>query len=105
MNLTQVSHNSPKCLEEKFSEVHVAGLSPKSLDVVPKRCHATRSANSVGGGRVLNGREGRTYERFLGLPASVVVTVLWLVGTMLAGTCALVVYLGVLGVFRMLAGA
>ena len=53
----------------------------------------------------MNGQEGQTYERFLGLPVSVVVMVLWLVGTMLAGTCALVVYLGVLGVFRMLAGA
>ena len=42
---------------------------------------------------MLNGLEGRTCERFLGLPVAVVVTVLWLVGTMLAGTCALVVYL------------
>jgi hypothetical protein len=42
----------------------------------------------------LNGLEGRTYERFLGLPVAVVVVVLWLVGTVLAGTCALAVYLG-----------
>ena len=53
----------------------------------------------------MNGLEGRTYERFLRLPVAVVVAVLWLVGAVLAGTCALVVYLGVLGVVRMLAGA
>jgi hypothetical protein len=52
-----------------------------------------------------NGQEGRTYERFLGLPVAVVVTVLWLVGAVPAGICALVVYLGLLGVVRTLAGA
>jgi hypothetical protein len=52
-----------------------------------------------------NGQEGRTYERFLGLPVAVVVVVLWLVGTVLAATSALAVYLGVLGVVRTLAGA
>ena len=52
-----------------------------------------------------NGLEGRTYQRFLGLPVAVVVTVLWLVGMVLAGTCALVVYLVVLGVVRTLAEA
>jgi hypothetical protein len=40
-----------------------------------------------------NGQEGRTYERFLGLPVAVVVGVLWLVGAVLAATCALVLYL------------
>ena len=53
----------------------------------------------------MNGLKGRTYARFLGLPVAVVVTVLWLVGAVLAGTCALVVYLGLLGVVRTLAGA
>jgi hypothetical protein len=52
-----------------------------------------------------NGQEGRTYEQFLGLPVAVVVAVLWLVGAVLAATSALVVYLGVLGVVRTLAGA
>ncbi len=51
-----------------------------------------------------NGLEGRTYERFLGLPVAVVVVVLWLVGTVLAGTCALVVYLGGMVLVRTLAG-
>ncbi len=53
----------------------------------------------------MNDLEGRRYERFLGLPVAVVVAVLWLVGALLAATCALVVYLGVLGVVRTLAGA
>jgi hypothetical protein len=43
---------------------------------------------------MLNGREGRTYERFLGLPVAVVVAVLWLVGAMLVGMGVLVLYLG-----------
>jgi hypothetical protein len=59
----------------------------------------------VGGGRMSNGQEGRTYEQFLGLPVAVVVAVLWLVGAVLAATSALIVYLGVLGVVRTLAGA
>ncbi len=59
----------------------------------------------MGVGRVPNDQVGRTFERLLGLPVAVVVTVLWLVGTVLAGTCALVVYLVVLGVVRTLAGA
>ena len=54
---------------------------------------------------MLNGLEGRTYERFLGLPVAVVVAVLWLVGAVLAGTCALVVYLGGVVLVRTLAGA
>jgi hypothetical protein len=50
---------------------------------------------------MLNGLEGRTYERFLGLPVAVVVAVLWLVGAVLAGTCAaLVLYLGGWSWFR-----
>ena len=52
-----------------------------------------------------NDQVGRTFERLLGLPVAVVVTVLWLVGTVLVGTCALVVVLVVLGVVRTLAGA
>ncbi len=42
----------------------------------------------------MNGQEGRTYERFLGLPVAVVVAVLWLAGAVLAGTGVLVLYLG-----------
>ncbi len=42
---------------------------------------------------MLNGPEGRTYERFLELPAAVVVAVLWLVGAVLEGTGVLVLYL------------
>ena len=52
-----------------------------------------------------NGQEGRTYQRFLGLPVAVVVTVLWLVGAVLAGTCALLLYLGGLVLVQTLAGA
>jgi hypothetical protein len=43
---------------------------------------------------MLNGQEGRMYERFLGLPEAVVVAVLWLVGAVLEGTGVLVLYLG-----------
>jgi hypothetical protein len=57
------------------------------------------------GERMLNGQEGRTYERFLGLPVAVVVSVLWLVGAVLAGTGVLVLYLGGLVLVRALAGA
>ena len=53
---------------------------------------------------MLNGLEGRTYERFLGLPVAVVVAVLWLVGAVFAGTCALVVYLGGVVLVQTLAG-
>ena len=53
---------------------------------------------------MLNGLEGRTYERFLGLPVAVVVAVLWLVGAVLAGMSVLVVYLGVLVLVQTLAG-
>ena len=59
----------------------------------------------MGVGRVPSDQVGRTFERLLGLPVAVVVTVLWLVGMVLAGTCALVVYLVVLGVVRTLTGA
>jgi hypothetical protein len=54
---------------------------------------------------MLNGLEGRTYELFLGLPAAVVVAVLWFVGAVLAGTCALVLYLGGVVLVQALAGA
>jgi hypothetical protein len=54
---------------------------------------------------MLNGLEGRTYERFLGLPVAVVVAVLWLVGAVLIDTSVLVVYLGGLVLVRTLAGA
>jgi hypothetical protein len=32
---------------------------------------------------MLNGQEGRTYKRLLGLPVAVVVAVMWLVGAVL----------------------
>ena len=54
---------------------------------------------------MLNGLEGRTYERFLHLPVAVVVAVLWLVGAVLAGTCGLVLYLGGLVLVETLTGA
>jgi hypothetical protein len=54
---------------------------------------------------MLNGREGRRYERFLGLPIVVVVAVLWLVGAMLVGMGVLVLYLGRLVLVQTLAGA
>jgi hypothetical protein len=54
---------------------------------------------------MLNGLEGRTYERFLGLPVVVVVAVLWLVGAMLVGMGVLVLYLGRLVLVQTLAGA
>ena len=53
----------------------------------------------------MNGQEGRTYKRLLGLPVAVVVTVLWLVGAVIEGTGVLVVYLGGLLLVRTLAGA
>jgi hypothetical protein len=54
---------------------------------------------------MLNGQEGRTYERFLELPVAVVVAVLWLVGAMLVGMGVLVLYLGRLVLVQTLAGA
>jgi hypothetical protein len=55
---------------------------------------------------MLNGLEGRTYERFLELPVVVVVAVLWLVGAMLVGMgVLLVLYLGRLVLVQTLAGA
>jgi hypothetical protein len=53
---------------------------------------------------MLNGLEGRTYERFLRLPVAVVVAVLWVVGAVLAGMSVLVVYLGGLLLVQTLAG-
>jgi len=45
----------------------------------------------------------RTYERFLGLPVPVVLTVLWLGGWALVGWCAIALYL-VWQVLRAVAG-
>ena len=39
------------------------------------------------------GKIPRAYERFLELPVPVVLALLWIVGTMLMGLCALVFYL------------
>jgi hypothetical protein len=42
---------------------------------------------------MLNSHVGQAYERFLELPVAVVLAVLWLVGAMLEGICALALFL------------
>jgi hypothetical protein len=42
---------------------------------------------------MLNSQVGLAYGRFLELPVAVVLAVLWLVGAVLEGACALVLYL------------
>ena len=54
---------------------------------------------------MVNGQEGRMYERFLELPVAVVVAVLWLAGAVLTGTSVLVLYLGGLVLVRTLEAA
>lgn len=51
-----------------------------------------------------NGRIERAYERFLELPVTVVLVVLWLAGTALVGLCVLILYLSA-ALLRALAGA
>ena len=48
---------------------------------------------------------GQIFEWFLELPVAVVLAVLWLVGAVLEGTCALALYLAGLVLFQTLAGA
>ena len=101
-----ISHvYSSECVEGEFSEVRVAGLSPKSLDVVPKRMPCYEECKLCWRGAHVE-RSGRPDLRaVLSVAGSRGGWVLWLVGAVLAATSALVVYLGVLGVVRTLAGA
>lgn len=46
----------------------------------------------------------KAYERFYELPEPVVIVVLWLVGVVLLGSCALVLYIYVSALARMLLG-
>jgi beta-lactamase regulating signal transducer with metallopeptidase domain len=47
---------------------------------------------------------GLAYERFLRLPVTVVLLVMWVVGMVLLGSCVLVIYLYVSALVRMLVG-
>jgi hypothetical protein len=48
---------------------------------------------------------GRAYEWFLQLPVVIVLTVLWVAGAALLGSCALVLYMAGSVVVRSLAGS
>ena len=56
-------------------------------------------------GRTLNSQVGRAYRRFLKLPPAVVLSVLWLAGLVLLGSCVLMFYFYVPFVVRLLVGA
>ena len=56
-------------------------------------------------GRTLNSQVGRAYRRFLELPPAVVLSVLWLAGLVLLGSCVLMFYFYVPFVVRLLVGA
>ena len=55
-------------------------------------------------GRTLNSQVRRAYGRFLKLPPAVVVSVLWLVGLVLLGSCVLMFYFYVPFVVRLPVG-
>ena len=48
---------------------------------------------------------GKAYERFYELPVPVILVVLWLVGAMLLGLCALALYVYASALERVLLGA
>ena len=56
-------------------------------------------------GRTLNSLVGRAYRRFLKLPLAVVLSVQWLAGLVLLGSCVLMFYFYVPFVVRLLVGA